>query len=160
MPSAAPRITAQPAAHLQALGAQLRSRRKALGVSAVVAAQAAGLSRVTLHRIERGEPSVTMGAWCSAFAALGLQLQVTDVLNRDGAADRSGWVPLRIALADYPQLQSLAWHVQGGDSLTPQEAFDLYERNARHLNPQAMTAGEQALWAALRQAFSPGSSHV
>lgn len=160
MPSAAPRITAIPAAHLQSLGAQLRSRRKALGVSAVVAAQAAGLSRVTLHRIEKGEPSVTMGAWCSAFEAVGLHLQVTDVLSPDEADDRSGWVPLRIALADYPQLRSLAWHVQGGDALTPQEAFDIYERNARHLNRQAMTPGEQALWTALYQAFRPGTSHV
>jgi transcriptional regulator with XRE-family HTH domain len=36
---------------------------KALKVSATTAAEAAGMSRMTLHRIERGEPSVTMGAY-------------------------------------------------------------------------------------------------
>jgi len=39
----------------------LAEKRKALRVSATVAAEAAGMSRVTLHRIEKGEPSVTMG---------------------------------------------------------------------------------------------------
>jgi hypothetical protein len=30
------------------------------------------MSRVTLHRIEKGEPPVTMGAWSNAIAALGM----------------------------------------------------------------------------------------
>ena len=66
------------AARLLALGEQLRAQRKRLGVSATTAAEAAGMSRVTLHRIERGEPSVTMGAWLNAAAALGLELGVVD----------------------------------------------------------------------------------
>ena len=32
------------------------------------------MSRVTLHRIEKGEASVTMGAWCGALAALGMSV--------------------------------------------------------------------------------------
>ena len=74
MPSKSPVNTDACAAQLQALGAQIRSQRKALRLSATVTAEAAGVSRVTLHRIEKGEPSVTMGAWCSAIAALGLVL--------------------------------------------------------------------------------------
>ena len=62
MPSKAPLSTTQSAAQLQALGAQLRARRKALRVSSTVAAEATGMSRVTLHRIEKGEPSVAAGA--------------------------------------------------------------------------------------------------
>ena len=74
MPSPAP-LTPEPyTAQLQALGAQIRAQRKALRLSATVTAEAAGLSRVTLHRIEKGEPSVTMGAWCNTMAALGLVL--------------------------------------------------------------------------------------
>ena len=42
---------------LQELGAQIRARRKALGVSATAAAESAGMSRVTLHRIEKGAPT-------------------------------------------------------------------------------------------------------
>lgn len=87
MPSKSPATTDICAAQLQALGAQIRSQRKALRLSATVTAEAAGLSRVTLHRIEKGEPSVTIGAWCSAMASLGMELQA-----RSGA-DVSSVVP-------------------------------------------------------------------
>jgi DNA-binding XRE family transcriptional regulator len=75
MPAQAPQTTNQSIGELQALGEQIRARRKALKVSATVAAEAAGMSRVTLHRIEKGEPSVAMGAWANAMAALGMSLQ-------------------------------------------------------------------------------------
>jgi transcriptional regulator with XRE-family HTH domain len=58
------------------LGAQLRALRKALKVNVTVAAEAAGISRVTLHRIEKGEPSVTMGAWANVAAALGMRFNL------------------------------------------------------------------------------------
>lgn len=61
---------------LASLGAAIRARRKQLRVSATAAAEAAGLSRVTLHRIERGEPSVAMGLYQRALGALGLRLQL------------------------------------------------------------------------------------
>ncbi len=161
MPEKSPLVSESTAAKLQSLGACITERRKALRVSATVAAEAAGVSRVTLHRIEKGEPSVTMGAWSNAIAALGMQLQLQ---NNDTAksapTDRTGWWPVSIALADYPQLKSLAWQVQGTDHLTPVEAFDIYERNARHLNLPTLTAQEQALWLALQQAFGKRAVHV
>ena len=148
---------------LQALGAQLRAQRKALHLSATVTAEAAGVSRVTLHRIEKGEPSVSMAAWCNALAALGLSLQARSAAemqadSRARQVDRGGWIPARIALADYPQLRALAWQVHGTDALTPTEALGIYERNARHLDLQAMSPDEQALLHALRLALS--SSHA
>lgn len=157
MPSKPPPISDTSAAQLQALGVQIRSQRKALRLSATVTAEAAGLSRVTLHRIEKGEPSVTMGAWCSAMAALGMTLLARtgpDANTAAQAPDRAGWIPARVALADYPQLRALAWQVHGTDTLTPTEALDIYERNARHLDLQAMSAEEQALLQALRVALS------
>lgn len=145
-------------APLQTLGAQMRARRKALRLSAMVTAEAAGMSRVTLHRIEKGEPSVTMGAWSNALTALGMSLQAVitaDECKRTAAPpDRTGWIPARVALAAYPQLRALAWQVHGTDTLTPTEALDIYERNARHLDVSAMSADEQALLQALRLAFS------
>ena len=63
MPARSPLVAAPAATKLAALGERIRARRKALQVSAVDAAEAAGMSRVTLQRIERGEPSVTMGAY-------------------------------------------------------------------------------------------------
>lgn len=148
---------------LQALGAQIRARRKALGVNATAAAEAAGMSRVTLHRIEKGEPSVAMGAWANLASALGMAWDLQDRAEAGpplAAADRRGWVPLRIALAEYPQLKALAWQVHGTDTLTPTEAFDIYERNARHLDMQAMPPHEQALWQALQAAFAGEADHV
>lgn len=144
-------------AQLQALGAQIRAHRKALRLSATVTAEAAGVSRVTLHRIEKGEASVTMGAWCNALAALGMVLQANSATDAQAHStqqpDRAGWIPARVALADYPQLRALAWQVHGTDSLTPAEALDIYERNARHLDTQAMSPDEHALLQALRLAF-------
>ncbi len=163
MPKKSPPLTGPTAAKLEALGMRLAERRKALRVSATVAAEAAGMSRVTLHRIENGEPSVTMGAWCNAAAALGLQLELQPT-GQEAAKPlpegQPGWWPVRIALADYPQLKALAWHVQGTDHLTPLEALDIYERNDRHLNLPTMTAQEQALWQALQDAFGKRAAHV
>ena len=157
MPSTAPILPEQCAAQLQALGAHIRAQRKALRLSATVTAEAAGLSRVTLHRIEKGEPSVTMGAWCNAMAALGMELQAhTGAQGQPAAApNRAGWIPARVALADYPQLRALAWQVHGTDTLTPAEALGIYERNARHLDMEAMPPHEKALLDALRLALQP-----
>lgn len=160
MPSPAPISPEQSTTQLEALGAQIRSQRKALRLSATVTAEAAGLSRVTLHRIEKGGPSVTMGAWCNAMAALGMGLQAHSGAETGASADapdRTGWIPARVPLADYPQLRALAWQVHGTDTLSPSEALGIYERNARHLDLQAMPADEQALLQALRVALSPGA---
>jgi DNA-binding XRE family transcriptional regulator len=144
-------------ASLQALGTQIRTQRNTLRLSATVVAEAAGISRVTLHRIEKGEPSVAMGAWYNALSALGLVLQARNSSSGETgspqAVDRSGWIPARVALADYPQLRALAWQVHGTDTLTPSEALDIYEHNARHLDLQAMSGDEHALLQALRLAL-------
>ena len=122
------------------------------------------MSRVTLHRIEKGEPSVTMGAWANALGALGMSLQATITADADqriaAQPDRTGWIPARVALSNYPQLRALAWQVHGTDTLTPTEALDIYERNARHIDVAAMSADEQALLQALRLAFSTAGPTV
>ncbi len=156
MPSSSPLAAGSAIEKLIALGQQIRSHRKALSVSATAAAEAAGMSRVTLHRIEKGEPSVTMGAYLNVMAALGLDFGVNeptpqaDQVVRD---DKAGWIPARILLADYPQLKELAWQVHGTDALTPGEAQSIYERNWRHVNVQALQPKEQQLIDALRTAF-------
>jgi transcriptional regulator with XRE-family HTH domain len=143
---------------LQVLGEQIRARRKSLRVSATAAAEAAGISRVTLHRIEKGEPSVTIGAWTNALAALGMEWQarlpgVATSATASNTRDLTQWLPVRVWLSEYPQLKALAWQVHGTSALTPAEALDIYERNARHLDVPAMPLHEQALLSALRTAF-------
>lgn len=156
MPSKTPPSLPAVSELLAALGARIRARRKALKVSATALAEAAGMSRVSVHRIERGEPSVTMGAYLNVLAALEMSLAATNEDNTPadkGADDMAGWLPARVRLADYPQLKQLAWQVQGMDELTPREALGIYERNARHLDDAALLPHERNLIAALRQAF-------
>lgn len=164
MPSKSPPPLDQAVAQLKALGEQLRARRKALRVSSTTAAEAAGMSRVTLHRIEKGEPSVAVGAWANAVAVLGMTLRASETRVADDAApaalpvDLANWIPVRVRLSDYPQLQALAWQVHGTDTLTPLEALGIYERNLRHLDTAAMKPEEAALLQALRTGLGAGSA--
>lgn len=145
MPATAPATGEFVAARLLALGEQLRAQRKRLGVSATTAAEAAGMSRVTLHRIERGEPSVTMGAYLNAAAALGLELGVIEAQPPPPRGSQAAGLPTRLRLADYPQLERLAWQFQGASDVTPAEALSLYERNWRHIEQGALAPHERAL---------------
>ncbi|MEO8153978.1 MAG: helix-turn-helix domain-containing protein [Rhizobacter sp.] len=153
MPASAPLTSQATATQLDAVGQHIRTRRKALRISAIAAAEAAGMSRVTLHRIETGEASVTMGAYLNAMAALGLVMSVAPQAREEQHVESPkagvGRVPARIRLADHPQLARLAWHAPGLTELTPAEALSLYERNWRHLDRDAMGEPERALLAAL-----------
>ncbi len=147
MPAKSPPVGDLVAASLRALGGRIRARRELQKVSATIAAEAAGMSRVTLHRVERGEPSVTMGAYLNAIAAVGIQLELTNAqapkaASRDEAA---AGVPHRVQLDDYPQLKHLAWQLPGVTELTAAEALSLYERNWRHVDQALMQPGERAL---------------
>jgi transcriptional regulator with XRE-family HTH domain len=136
---------------LQALGAAIRARRKALKLNATVAAETAAISRVTWHRIEKGEPSVTAGAYASALHVLGLSVMAVDAAAV--VPPKAGLIPALIPLEHYPQLQQLAWQVTGNTPLTAREAFDIYQRNQRHLAQQTFTPIEQALFDALQLGF-------
>lgn len=151
-------ISKAPTSHavaLQHLGTQIRAQRKALRVNSTAAAEAAGVSRVTLHRIEKGEPTVAIGAWARVMAALGLvfDAKIEGEPPAHRRPDAGAWIPAQIRLADYPQLKALAWHVHGTESLRPKEAFDIYERNARHLQTESLQPAERDLLNALQTAF-------
>ena len=149
--------TRWPLGELEALriGQDLRAARQALGISVTAAAQAAHVSRVTWHRLEKGEPTVALGAMLAAAGVLDMTLALTPLGGADmPPALPEDHLPLRIVLADYPQLRQLAWQV--GDRppvLTPREALGLYERNWRHVQKSALEPREMALLDALRQVF-------
>lgn len=58
------------AGQLIRLGAAVRSRRKALGLSQEALADAAGIDRSHMGKIERGERNVTMLNLCRVASAL------------------------------------------------------------------------------------------
>jgi transcriptional regulator with XRE-family HTH domain len=161
MPSTQPPAADAEPKPLRRLGQRLRELRKGQRVSAVAAAQAAGMSRVTLHRIEKGEPGVAVGAWVALADALGARLDLvapeSDARRPDtAAAADTAALPSRIRLRDYPQLQALAWQLPGVTELDPPQALQLYERNWRHVELAQMSPAESALVRALAQAHGAG----
>ncbi len=155
MPASSPPIGPNVEKALRSLGARLRDHRKLLGVSATASAEAAGMSRVTLYRIEKGEPSVAIGAYLNAALVLGLEFELRGPLTEaDRSARRSKpKLPRTIRLDDYPQLRRLAWQLKGKQEITPEEALDTYERNWRHLEPRALDARERDFVQRLLAAF-------
>jgi transcriptional regulator with XRE-family HTH domain len=171
MPAKPPESSKAVAEKLIELGQRIRAHRKSLRVSVVAAAESAGMSRVTLHRIEHGEPSVTMGAYLNAMTALGMELRVevrsgsdsdsnSDACPNAGVEDSPGWIPARINLENYPQLKQLAWQLQGSSQLKPAEALGIYERNWRHVDTLALEPRERNLIDALRQAFGDAANDI
>jgi transcriptional regulator with XRE-family HTH domain len=153
MPAQAPAVT-DPLARrdLETLGELLRTQRKSMRIAAESVARAANMSRQTLHRIERGEPSVTMGAYLSALRALGLELKVVGAAQPAPAHEHAD----AVRLADYPQLEHLAWHRQG-ETLTEKEAFALYERNWRHIDRSSLGPAERDFIARLVKRYGKGA---
>lgn len=137
---------------LAALGSAIRLKRKELKVTAVAAAESAGLSRVTWHRIEKGEPSVSAGAYFSALAVLGLQTQVDTKKKRVNGHSKD-YIPLEISFKEYPQLKFLAWQIHGTEYLTPKEAWGIYQRNWRHLEEEKLNEQESQLIQKLQHLF-------
>ncbi|NLY41088.1 MAG: helix-turn-helix domain-containing protein [Desulfovibrionales bacterium] len=137
---------------LTALGNAIRIQRKKLKVTVVTAAESAGLSRVTWHRIEKGEPSVSAGAYFSALAVLGLQAGV-QTHQEPTACHEADCIPVQIAFKEYPQLKFLAWQIHGTDYITPKEAWGIYQRNWRHVEEEALEEKEHKLIHQLQKLF-------
>ena len=148
MPAAAPKTSAKAIEQLKDVGRIIRTHRKALGITATATSEAAGISRVTLHRIEKGVPSVTIGAYFNVLTALNLTYSIDEFNNKtitESNDKTKGWIPAKIAFADYPQLKQIAWHVQGVDEISPIEALGIYERNSRFIEQDKLSNSERDL---------------
>ncbi|WP_445775268.1 helix-turn-helix domain-containing protein [Shewanella sp.] len=143
--------------NVKRIGKTIKERRDELGVSATDAAAAAGISRVTLHRIEHGEGAPSLQNYCAVLTALGMQIDVN--ARDDGVAHQPKFacehcIPAVIYLDDFPGLKRIAWHVTGRNYLKPQEAWNLYERNARFLAETSLSERERELIQNLERAFA------
>ena len=164
MPAKSPPLATSQAQLLGQFGERLRLSRLRRGQSAEQVAARAGIARVTLHRLERGEPAVTLGTLMNVLGVLGL----ADELGRLACHDQASQtvadehlprrrLPLRIRLANYPQLRQAAWHIADPDAeLTPQEAFNLYEAHWRYIDADAMLPIESALLEGLKATVGKG----
>lgn len=165
---ASPTVTDASTQLLQELGERLRLARLRRGLSAQVVADAAGTTRVTLHRLEAGTPAVTLGTLAKVLDALGLASDLV-LLARDDRiarqrldahlpARRKSRLPQAIRLQDLPHLREVAaWHLPDEETtLSPQEVFNLYERHWRHIDPARITGKEASLLKRLTQTVGKG----
>jgi len=161
-------IANQEAALVQALGERLRMARRRRKMTAHQVAVEAGITRVTLRRVEAGELGVLMGTYLRVLATLGLAQDLIlvardDTLGRrlqDEELTRSAAPKTeraqRIRLANYPMLREVAWSTDQEAELTPREAFALYERNWRHIDREAMNRRERDLVERLTKTIGKG----
>ena len=154
------KISDDAVSQLADIGQLIRQHRKSFKITANATGETAGISRVTLHRIEKGEPTVSMGAYLNVISALDLNLHLsakTDIGNTANVGS-VGKLPVRLSLSDYPQLKELAWHVQGVNELSLVEAHSIYERNKRFLDTENLSDSEQELIELLGVAFEGAAS--
>jgi transcriptional regulator with XRE-family HTH domain len=143
------------------LGERLRNARLRRKLTAGAVAAGAGVSRVTVHRAERGAPAIATGTLIKIMGVLDLAgdfallarddkigrlLQDSRLRPRRSASGVAAKPPQHIRVDRYPQLQQIAWHLRSpAAELGPEEAFALYERNWRHVDRAAMGAKEASL---------------
>lgn len=156
MPARAPKVSRNLEKVLQGLGQKIRDRRKELKISSITTAEAAGISRVTLHRVEKGEGSVAMSSYLSVIAALGLSIELAELSKGKKSGSPGAVLPKKIRLTDYKQLKRIAWQLKGTKEISPNEALDLYERNWRHVDAKAMDERERKLLEMLMAFFGRG----
>ena len=65
------------------LGRDVAVARKKRRISTVSMAERAFISRATLYKLERGDPSVSMGAYATVLTILGLVSSLGDVASRE-----------------------------------------------------------------------------
>ena len=83
MPRTAPVIFPALRKILVGVGERIRLARLRRKYSAEMVASRANITRATLIRIEKGEPSVSLGAYASALQVLGLQQDLNAIALED-----------------------------------------------------------------------------
>lgn len=68
---------------LEILGEQIKLARLRRKMSTIQVSERAGISRITLLQIEKGSPSVSMGAYCMVLFVLGLEKDLLKVAADD-----------------------------------------------------------------------------
>lgn len=151
---------------LQRLWAQVSERvreaRLRRNMTAEQVAREAGITRVTLNRLERGDPSITVATFLKVLDSLRLAQDLADVAadsekRTAGEQLRQRRLPSRIRIDAYPQLREIAWHLSDPQAtVTPKEALELYERNWRHVDQAQVLPKERALIQRLVETLGKG----
>jgi transcriptional regulator with XRE-family HTH domain len=66
---------------LRKLGHDIRDARKRRRIPVAILAERASVSRTTLHKVEKGEPGVSMGTYATVLFVLGLTERIVDLAD-------------------------------------------------------------------------------
>lgn len=73
---------------LQVLGENIKLARKRRKLTTIQVAERAGIDRTTLYQVERGNPSVSMGAYFNVLRVLGLHDDFLMLASEDNQGRR------------------------------------------------------------------------
>jgi transcriptional regulator with XRE-family HTH domain len=89
------------------LGADIRDARRRRRIPTALMAERAGISRMTLNKIEQGDPGVSMGAYASVLFVLGLTGRIEELADAShdatGLAVEEEHLPKRIRTSGKPK---------------------------------------------------------
>jgi DNA-binding XRE family transcriptional regulator len=75
---------------LRKVGQDIRDARRRRRIPVAIMAERASISRMTLHKIERGDPGVAMGLYATVLFVLGMAERLADLADpRDDAVGRA-----------------------------------------------------------------------
>lgn len=103
---------------LKLLGKEIETGRKSKRITAESLAQRCGISRPTLRKIERGEPTVEIGVVFEAAAIVGIKSDRIGALDFQTSSDK--YVPRANNNASLEELLNAAERVDQGLPLTPE----------------------------------------
>ena len=66
---------------LRKLGHDIRDARLRRRIPVVILAQRASISRMTLHKVEKGDPGVSLGTYATLLFALGMADRLSDLAD-------------------------------------------------------------------------------
>jgi len=75
------RIPVPAARALRKLGHDIRDARRRRRIPVAILAERASISRMTLHKVEKGEPGVAAGTYATILFALGMADRLADVAD-------------------------------------------------------------------------------
>jgi transcriptional regulator with XRE-family HTH domain len=98
----APAVPIPVARALRKLGHDIRDARRRRRIPVAILAERASIGRMTLNRIEKGDPRVSLGAYATVLFALGMAERLADVADPKqdsiGLALEEEHLPQRIRL--------------------------------------------------------------
>lgn len=73
---------------LRKLGQDIRNARRRRRIQSRIMAERASISRTTLHKVEQGDPGVSLGIYATVLFVLGMSERLADIA--DASQDRLG----------------------------------------------------------------------